>query len=335
MTVASERSNPPRLTARAAARIAAWLASALLGVVALAPVAGAAEQRGPFKDCADCPEMIIVPAGSFVMGSPAATPDLVPAGAEATPTVIKIGRPFALGRVEVTRSQFRAFVADSGFEPGAGCKTWDEAQGRIVASRNRTFANPGVPKTARDDWPASCVSYNDAKSYVQWLAKKTGKSYRLPSEAEWEYAARAGSSSVYPWGDAAADGCDFANVYDLSTRASYPFGAHPARCHDNYPDVAPVGALRPNAFGLHDMIGNVAEWVDDCYTDSYVNRPRDGRVWAWLGGCSRHVVRGGSWLSEPARARSAFRDSAEAGERADSLGFRVAADLESRAEAKP
>ena len=293
--------------------------------------ARAAEQRGPYRDCADCPEMVIVPAGSFVMGTAGAG---AADGAEAGPVVVRIGRAFALGRVEVTRGQFRAFVSDSGFEPGTGCKTWDEGQGRIIVSRNRTYANPGVPREVRDDWPASCVSYNDAKAYLQWLSKKTGKVYRLPSESEWEYAARAGSSTTFPWGDAAADGCDFANVYDLSTRAGYALGAEPARCHDGYADLAPVGSLRPNAFGLHDMIGNVAEWVDDCFTDSYVNRPRDSRAWVWLGGCARHVVRGGSWLAEPGRARSAFRDSAEATERADSLGFRVAADLDPRAEAR-
>lgn len=309
----------------------AWL---LCGVLAAAP--GSAAERGPFRDCADCPEMVPVPVGTFVMGTaPSAAVAEPVGGAEATPVVVRIVRAYALGRVEVTRAQYRAYLADAGLEAPAGCKTWDEALGRIVASRSRTYANPGVPRQARDDLPAACVSWIDAKGYVQWLAKKTQKPYRLPSEAEWEYAARAGAGTLRPWGDAAADGCEYANVYDLSTRAAYPLGPEYARCRDGYADVAPVGSLRANAYGLNDMIGNVAEWVEDCYTDSYVNRPRDGRAWVWLGGCARHVVRGGSWLSAPARARSAFRDSADAQERADSIGFRVAVDLDARAERNP
>lgn len=309
-------------------------AGAWFACLALPRAAPAADARGPFRDCGECPEMVVVPAGSFVMGTPSAAAENI-AGAEAMPTVVRIARAFALGRVEITRAQYRAFVADAVVEPGKGCKTWDEAQGRLVDSRNRTYANPGVPKEARDDLPAACVSWTDAKAYVQWLARKTGKPYRLPSEAEWEYAARAGSGTLRPWGDAPADGCEYANVFDASSHAVYAFGSDFARCQDGFADIAPVGSLRPNAFGLNDMIGNVAEWVEDCYTDSYVNRPRDARAWVWLGGCARHVVRGGSWLSPPARARSAARDSAQSQERADSIGFRVAVDLDARAERNP
>jgi len=307
-----------------------WVpALSMLGVL-LAGAAHAAEPPAPTRDCAECPEMVRVPAGTFVMGTPTAERNSAATRAESEAVIVTIGRAFALGRTEVTRREYRAFVNDSGYDVRGPCLSWDEALGRFSNDRARNWENPGRPREARDDHPVACVSFDDATAYVQWLAHKTGKSYRLPSEAEWEYAARAGSNALRPWGDAASDGCDFANLYDLASREQYAFGWEPVRCRDNYPDVAPVGALRANAFGLYDMIGNVAEWVQDCATDSYVGRPRDARAWVWIGGCSRRVQRGGSWISPAERARSAFRDSAEASERTDFVGFRVALDLDGR-----
>ena len=309
------------------------LALVALGL-ALALPATAAEPAGPYRDCAECPEMVRVPAGTFVMGTPTADAHGAMTRAESQAVIVSIGRPFALGKLEVTRREYRAFVNDAGYDVRAPCRSWDEAHSRFSDDRARGWENPGRPREARDDHPVACVSWNDATSYVQWLAHKTGKAYRLPSEAEWEYAARAGSNALRPWGDAATDGCDFANLYDLASREVYAFGWEPVHCRDGYPDVAPVGALRANAFGLYDMIGNVAEWVADCSTDSYVGRPRDARAWVWGGGCARRVVRGGSWVSPAERARSAFRDSGEATERADYVGFRVALDLDARAESR-
>ena len=310
-------------------------AGLLLGVVALgaAPLA-AADPGAPFRDCADCPEMVRVPAGTFVMGTPTADPHAAATRGESQAVIVRIAKPIGVGRLEVTRREFRTFVNDAGYEVRGPCVTWDETLKRFNADRNRGPSNPGRPREARDDHPVACVSWSDAKAYVQWLAHKTGKPYRLPSEAEWEYAARAGSTTLWPWGDSPTDGCDFANLYDLSSRESYALGWQPVRCRDNYPDVAPTGALRGNAFGLYDMIGNVAEWVEDCYTDSYIGRPRDGRAWVWGGGCTRRVLRGGSWVSPAERARSAFRDSAEIGTRADFIGFRVALDLDGRPEGR-
>ena len=252
-----------------------------------------------------------------------------------TPSRIRrIPRAFAIGRVEVTRREFRAFVADSGFEPTANCRTWREDLGRFADDRTRTWENPGRPREPRDDHPVTCVSWNEAKAYVQWLARRTGKPYRLPSEAEWEYAARAGSSSLRPWGDSPAEGCDFANAYDLAAREQYALGWEVARCRDGFGDVAPTGSFRANAFGVQDMLGNVWEWVEDCSTDSYVGRPRDGRAWTWIGGCARRVQRGGSWVTPPDRVRSAFRTDAAMGDRADYLGFRVVLDLDGRGEGR-
>jgi formylglycine-generating enzyme required for sulfatase activity len=178
--------------------------------------------------------------------------------------------------------------------------------------------------------PASCVSFVDAEAFAGWLSSKTGSHYRLPSEAEWEYAARAGSRTLRPWGDDAESGCDFANTYDLVAAARYRLGWPQAGCRDGFADLAPVGQFGANAFGLHDMIGNVREWVQDCATDSYVGRPRDARAWEWLGGCEERVQRGGSWITPPAESRSAYRAAAPAAERASDTGFRVALELESK-----
>jgi formylglycine-generating enzyme required for sulfatase activity len=307
----------------------------LLGLTGLGATSlAAADPAAPFRDCADCPEIVRVPAGTFVMGTPTADPRATATHAESQALIVRIPKPIGIGRVEVTRREFRAFVADAGYDVHGPCITWDDALGRFNADRNRGPENPGRPREARDDHPVACVSWNDAKAYVQWLARKTGKPYRLPSEAEWEYAARAGSSARWPWGESASDGCEFANLHDLSSRESFTFGWEAVHCRDSYPDVAPAGALRANAFGLYDMIGNVAEWLEDCYTDSYLGRPRDGRAWVWAGGCTRRVLRGGSWVSPAERARSASRDSAEAGTRADYIGFRVALDLDGRPEAR-
>ena len=287
-----------------------------------------------FRDCPDCPEMVRVPAGSFVMGSPAGESSALSGRAEAQATVVRIPRPLGVGRVEVTRHEYLQFLADSTYDGTGPCVTWEEKLGRFNSDRDRGPQNPGRPKPVRDDHPVTCVSWNDAKAYVAWLAHKTGKPYRLPSEAEWEYAARAGSTTRFPWGDVASDACDSANLYDLTSHASYALGWAPVQCRDGYADVAPVGALRPNAFGLYDVIGNVAEWVEDCDTDSYVGRPRDGRAWVWSGGCGRRVYRGGSWATPAERARSAWREAADPNLRADTLGFRVVVDLDGRAEGR-
>lgn len=298
----------------------------------LALPAQAQQPRAPqsFKDCAACPEMVVVPAGAFVLGT---APAGVPPGADAAelePVTIRIPRAFALGRHEVTRAEFERFVAATGYEPRPGCRTWDESLARFNDDARRTWQNPGRPRDPAATHPVSCLAFADAQAYVSWLARETGKRYRLPSEAEWEYAARAGTTTLRPWGDAPEAGCEHANAYDRSGAAAYRLGLDAAGCADGHADLAPVGQLAANAFGLHDMIGNVAEWVEDCYTGSYVGRPRDARAWTWLGGCERHVQRGGSWVSPPDEARSAHRVAADARDRADHVGFRVAMDLDER-----
>jgi formylglycine-generating enzyme required for sulfatase activity len=307
---------------------AAAVALVLALAAASSPAADTPRAAGAvFRSCDDCPEMVVVPAGSFVMGTPGAPPARGAGAAESGVAVIAIGRPFALGRRELTRGEYARFIADSGHEPQGGCRVWDPALARFAEDPRRGWKDLATPAAPADDLPASCVSFDDAQAYVQWLAAKTGERYRLPSEAEWEYAARAGSRALRPWGDDADAGCDFANTYDLVAAARYRLGWPEARCRDGYADLAPAGQFAANAFGLHDMIGNVREWVQDCATGSYVGRPRDGRAWEWIGGCGERVQRGGSWLAPPAENRSGWRGSAPVGEHAADAGFRVALDL--------
>jgi len=307
---------------------AAMLALVLLAAAFTVPAAEPSRAAGTmFRDCADCPEMVVIPPGSFMMGTPAAAPAAGADAAEGDVVVIELRHAFALGRHEVTRGEYARFIADSGHEPQPGCRIWDPAIFRFSVDGRRGWQDLATPASPTDDMPVSCVSFGDAQAYAHWLASKTGSRYRLPSEAEWEYAARAGSRTLRFWGDGAENGCDFANTYDLVAAARYRLGWEEAACRDGYPDLAPVGQFGANGFGLQDMIGNVREWVQDCATGSYVGRPRDGRAWEWLGGCGERVQRGGSWLTPPAESRSAYRASAPDGEQASDTGFRVALEL--------
>ena len=271
--------------------------------------------------------MVTIPAGEFLMGTPRAlqVPTEVPA--ELQPLRIEIKRRFALGRFEVTRAEFQAFASATNFSKPIKCRTWVES---LQAFRDipTTWDKPNLPARTTPRDPASCVNWHDAQAYVAWLSQKTGQHYRLPSETEWEYAARAGSNSLRFWGNDANAGCRYANTNDLTTAARYPLAWTIAQCRDGFADVAPVGSLRPNAFGLYDMIGNVWEWLQDCASLTYVGRPRDQRAWEWAGGCQRRIERGGGWITGPERSRSAFHGDGDDGDRADFTGFRVARDLD-------
>ena len=301
--------------------------TAAMGLLLLGAATGLQATDAPrapgttFRDCETCPAMVVIPAGSFVMGTPA----------EGGTLVIQIPHAFALGRNEVTRGEFAHFIADSGHEPRPGCRNWDPVLARFNDDAQRNWQSPATPVEPMDDHPVTCVTFVDARAYVEWLARETGERYRLPSEAEWEYAARGGTTTLRPWGDAPEDGCEFANTYDVTADAVYRLGWPHAGCRDGFADLARVGLLQPNSFNLHDMIGNVQEWVQDCATNSYVGRPRDARAWEWQGGCERRIQRGGSWLTPPDGSRSAYRVAASEGDRSDDTGFRIAKDLDQRA----
>ena len=271
-----------------------------------------------FRDCDACPEMVVMPAGSFLMGSP---PGEAGRNADEGPQRrVTIARPFAVGKFEVTRGEFATFVRESGRSIGDRC---DTGEGGLWLERaGGSFRNP---RYAQDDrHPAVCVSWEDATAFVAWVSRKTGKAYRLLTEAEWEYAARAGTTTRYHFGDGERDLCTYGNVADLTAKGKYKrVDWTIANCRDGYLNTAPVGSFRSNAFGLHDLHGNVLEWVQDCWNDNYSGAPSDGSAWS-TGDCSRRVRRGGSWAyGFPEVLRSASRYAGSPDDRFDDIGFRV------------
>jgi len=279
-----------------------------------------------FKDCNQCPEMVVVPAGAFTMGSPESEKDR---NEEESPQHdVTFGQQFAVGRFHVTVDQFAAFVAESGYDTGSKCQTFE---GRKLEDRwGRSWRTPGF--TQRGSHPVVCVNWNDAKAYADWLARKTGKAYRLMTEAEWEYAARArtqpGTYPRYWFGNEETDLCRYANVAD-QTAKSIIAGTKAwagASCSDGYAYTAPVGSFAANGFGLHDMLGNALQWTGDCFHDDYTGAPPNGSAWT-SGDCRIRPARGGSWYNFPRNLRTAVRIWANASYRLNYLGFRVARTL--------
>jgi formylglycine-generating enzyme required for sulfatase activity len=286
---------------------------------------------GVFRDCAVCPEMKILPAGSYTMGSPAALLDELPwerhiSGVrilwESPQVDITIAKPFAIGRFEVTRDQFAEFVKATGHETLEHCVVW--AGDWDTSDNGKTWRDPGIPQAA--DHPAVCVSYNDAQAYAAWLSEITGRAYRLPTEAEWEYASRAGSTSAYPWGDDGMNVCEYGNVADATLGAAHPARAHIA-CDDTWLYTSPAGMLKPNAWGLYDMIGNAWEWVADCWMPNHDAMPDDGSA-VTDGFCTDRPLRGGAYGTGPLFHRSAARGGPDKLDvRQSWIGFRVAAEV--------
>ena len=282
--------------------------------------AGVRPQPGTmFRDCEDCPDMVVIPAGEFMMGSPAAEEGREED--EGPQRQVDIAAPLAVGRFEVTLQQFRQFTRATGHPAGGNCFADPGGTGEWVATPGANWTSPGFAQSLSD--PAVCINWEDAKSYVSWLSGETGHDYRLLTEAEWEYAARAGTTTAYSFGTEADRGCGHMNGADATARKSYPDWTT-SGCDDGYLNTAPVGSFLGNAFGLYDMHGNVAEWVEDCYGD-YSGAPSEGGAAA--GDCSIRVIRGGSWYYAPQILRSADRNRYSPGVRVNNLGFRVARTL--------
>ena len=260
-----------------------WFAH-VRGHVLSAAQASTLQPKDAFQECTGCPTMVIVPAGSFMMGSP----DGQGQSPEHPEHRVTIARPFAVARFETTFEEWDACASHGNCDPNIDDSGW-----------------------GRSRQPVINVSWNDAQRYVEWLFKMTGQPYRLLTEAEWEYAARAGTQTAYPWGDdigkgnANCDGCG--SQWDAK-------------------QTAPVGSFAANAFGLYDMSGNVQQWVQDCVHVDYNGVPKDGSAWT-SGVCGGRVARGGSWINHPQDLRTASRNGVTTGNRNYFLGFRVGRTL--------
>jgi formylglycine-generating enzyme required for sulfatase activity len=278
-----------------------------------------------FRDCTECPEMVVIPSGSFIMGSSEEERNAVALRVDSF-AAFQVEQPqhgvivpgFALGKHAVTRGEFAAFIRASGYQTDAdkalGCSVWGNGSYKRTAERN--WLNSGLAQS--DDHPAVCVSWNDAVAYAQWLSQSTGRNYRLPSEAEREYATRAQKQTPFWWGDRInTDQANFNGNFQYFGSARGEFRGK----------TMPVDSFKPNPFGLTGVHGNVYEWVEDCWHDNYGGAPNNGS--AWLAGCvgDNRVRRGGSWVSNPAYLRAAFRSRGPADLRESGTGFRLALSL--------
>lgn len=274
------------------------------------------------------PDMVVLPVGSFRMGS--ADSEAGHDANESPQRQIGFGHGFAMARTEVTVEQFGRFVKATHYRSDArrrgSSMVYDDTQGKLVAREGVDWRDDYLGKPAAAQMPVLHVSWNDAQAYTIWLSSQSARLYRLPSEAEFEYALRAGRSGVYPWPDTAPP----KSVGNLAGNDPSPggrkWGDKFAEYSDGYWGPAPVAHFAANAFGLYDMIGNVAEWTQDCWHDGYRNAPRDASAWV-NPGCMDRVVRGASWASAPSQARSAWRTHYGAGDSSARIGFRVAREL--------
>jgi formylglycine-generating enzyme required for sulfatase activity len=270
--------------------LARWAALAFAAVLLCGTRASAQAPPAPgsvFRDCPDCPEMVVIPAGQFRMGSP----DRAGNDNEHPEHDVTVGKSFALGRFPITRHEFAQFVRATGYHVSTD---WFDA---------------GFDQSDRD--PVVEIGWLDAQAYVYWLSRRTHQDYRLPSEAEWEYAARGGRQTEFWWGDDSNQAPAFANF---------------AGVDDGFSNTAPVDSFKPNQFGLFDMAGNVWQWVADCYNGDYRGAPADGTSWL-TGDCSSRVVRGGSWYDPRSALRAANRTHNHISDHDSNVGFRIARTL--------
>jgi formylglycine-generating enzyme required for sulfatase activity len=289
-------------------------------------------------------KMVLVPAGEFTMGSRESAEDTAAFfnktyGGDAIKADdfkvehpqhrVRITKPFYLGDCHVTRGQFRQFVADASYttdaekgeKPGGWGWDPDAGAGKFVFNEKYSWRNAGFAQ--RDEHPVVNVSWNDAVAFCKWLSRKEGNTYRLPTEAEWEYACRAGTTTRYWSGDDPETLAKVGNVADATAKAQFPDWKYTIKASDGYAFTAPVGSFKPNAFGLYDMHGNAWQWCADWYgTEYYAASPADDPTGPRSG--KLRVLRGGSWNLGPDFARSAKRLRCAPDERSDLAGFRVA-----------
>src|SRR5262245_21947848 len=258
------------------------------------------------------PEMVPLPPGTFTMGS--RDGECGRLAVEGPQHTVTIAKPFAVSRFAVTVDQFALFAARSGHQPGERCRQWD---GRDWKDKAGSFRNPGFEQT--NNHPVVCVSWIDAQAYAFWHSQRTGHRYRLLTEAEWEYAARAGTTTPFWWGISLSP--DQAN-YNATTTYGPSGRAGPWRQR-----TVPVDSFTPNPWGLYQMHGNVWEWVQDGWHQDYKGAPSDGSARQPAANCETRVLRGGSWLNGPRGLRSARRHGASPDFRRSDVGFRLAMTL--------
>lgn len=285
------------------------------------PAPGVFEPYAPgdsFRDCAECPEMAVIPAGAFTMGGG-------PWGDSYPIREMQISYDFAISKYEITRAQFEEFISQADYRPTDQCEIRTADLGsyqsyRVVPPDGFRFDNPGVEQAAGH--PVVCVTWNDAVAYVDWLSEETGFSYRLPSEAEWEYSARAGTDTDYFFGNDVNDICEYANGDDFPS--PQPYTSRNLVCDDGFEATAPVGSYAPNQFGLYDILGNAAEWTADCYRSSYSTAAStDGSAWE-TANCRWRSIRGGAFTSPEVSLGVATRKKAGIQDAYNYVGFRVA-----------
>jgi formylglycine-generating enzyme required for sulfatase activity len=268
-------------------------------------------EKDQFRECAACPEMVVMPSGEYTMGSPDDEADRL--SNEGPQHKVKIPRRFAVGKLKVTRDQYETFVNETSYTGGDKCFTLED--GKAEERGNRSFRHPGFDQDGKH--PVVCINWDDAKAYVAWLSKKTGKLYRLLSESEWEYVARAGSKTPFWWG--ASISTDQANYDGNSIYGNGAKGQYRQK-------TVPADMFEANPWGLSQVHGNAFEWVEDCWNETYQYAPSDD--WIRLAGnCSRHVRRGGAWNIAAKTLRSAYRENRPALTRGSNLGMRVARTL--------
>lgn len=278
-----------------------------------------------FHDCDACSEMISLPAGDYYMGATTddfrGFPNTQFSYLDETPRHEVHVKPFALGQFSVTKAQFSVFARETGFS-GQGCRIYSDRTWHFDPTAD--WQNPGFNQTDRD--PVVCVSWSDAQRFISWINSRLPPGihtrYRLPTEEEWEYAARAGTVTPMYWGSDRGKQCQFENARDETASdvgTSIPF----ARCNDGYRTTSPVGSFRPNPWGFFDMLGNASQWAAECPTIGY---HVDAASSTTALPCRTRALRGASWASIPIAVRSANRSGLKPDIRMSTVGFRLAAD---------
>ncbi|MBX3447417.1 MAG: formylglycine-generating enzyme family protein [Parvibaculaceae bacterium] len=287
--------------------------------VLLALAACPMDTQKTLRDCDTCPDLIRVDAGTFMRGADAGDP--AADESEYPRHEVTIRKPFAIAKHLVTRADFETFVAETGHDANGGCYIFAESGWRV--DRQASWRAPGFAQSHLD--PVVCISWHDANAYAAWMSARTGKSYRLPSEAEWELAARGGTAGTNFWGEDDTLACTYANVNDITAKNKAAKAAE--NCDDGFMFTSPVGQFLPNPYGLHDAVGNVWVWTADCWQVDYGATPRDESAHL-AGGCERRVLRGGSWTDTPGPVRIGAREHRSPEGRYSIAGFRLVRDLD-------